>query len=60
MRTIWDTWDYPLFEKFQAADAIVRRMTHEMGVFSVPADMYIPFLKERLGDILDQIADQNK
>lgn len=60
MQNIFDSWDYHLFEKLEAADRIVQRIFTDMNLAGVPKQMQIEFMREKTQDMIDQIAENRE
>lgn len=58
MQNIFDMWDYHLFQKLEDVDRIVRLMFSEMARIGIPKTVYVPYLQEKLADMIQQISEQ--
>lgn len=57
---IFESLEYPLFEKLEAADRIVARITAEAGACGVTLAVAREYIHARLVDMIDQIAEQRE
>lgn len=60
MDSVFETWEYHLFEKLQAADEIAARIQVEAGLFGIPADFRQKYMGEKILDMIDQIAENRE
>lgn len=60
MDSVFEAWEYHLFEKLEAADEIAARITTEAGLFGIPAEFRKQYMAEKLADMIDQIAENRE
>lgn len=59
LNTIWETWDYHVYQKLDALDHIVRCVFRDMSSAGIPVEMQNEFMRSKFRDQLEQITEQS-
>lgn len=60
MDEVFESFEYSLFEKLDAADHIMSRIYTEAGLLGVDAEFRKHYVRERVVDMIDQIAEKRE
>lgn len=60
MDAIFETWEYHLYEKLAGADRIVALIQSEGSMFGIPPEARSDYIKRKLVDMIDQIAEKRE
>lgn len=60
MDDIFGPWEYHIFENLQKADSMIAKAGIEAGCFGVPVQERQAYIREKLVDMIDQIAEQRE
>lgn len=60
MDEIFESLEYRIFEHLQAADHLLSRVSAEASTFNVPYSISREYNRERVLDMIDQIAEQRE
>ncbi|MFP4976357.1 hypothetical protein ACE6ED_13220 [Paenibacillus sp. CN-4] len=60
LEDIFESLEYRLYEKLEAADHIVAQISSEASTCNIPAAFSQAFIREKLIDMIDQIAERRE
>lgn len=60
MDEVFESWNYLLYEKLDAADHIATRIYQDMGLAGVPVALRSEYIAQKLKDMIEQIADRRE
>lgn len=60
MTEVFESLELVLFEKIEQVDHVLYRMSREASASGVPKEYKIEFLKEKLLDIVEQVAERRE
>lgn len=60
MDRIFESWEMQMFWKVEALDEVIRRILAEMGMFGVPEHMRVEYMRAKLQDMIEQLAEQRE
>ncbi|MNH86344.1 hypothetical protein D3C73_387990 [compost metagenome] len=60
MTSIFESLEYRLYEKLEQADFILSRISAEASSCQIPAEFREKFVREKLIDMFDQIAERRE
>lgn len=60
MDDIFGSLEYHIFEHLKSADSMVAKISEEAACFSVPAKLREEYIRAKLVDMIDQIAEQRE
>lgn len=60
MTEIFESFEYHIFEKLVSVDSMLAKMAEEASTCGVPASFRIPYIKAKLYDMFDQIAENRE
>ncbi|WMT42813.1 hypothetical protein RE628_11300 [Paenibacillus sp. D2_2] len=58
MTEIFESLEWSLFENFQRADSIMAKMSTEASACQIPGEFREQFMRDKLIDMFEQIAEQ--
>ncbi|MNO29208.1 hypothetical protein D3C76_191190 [compost metagenome] len=58
MNEVFESWELILFKRIEEVDHVLHQMSREASASGVPKDYKIEFMKEKLIDIIDQVAER--
>ncbi|GIO42511.1 hypothetical protein [Paenibacillus apis] len=58
MTEIFESFEWPLYELFDRADGIMAKISTEASACQIPAEFRANFMRERVIDMFEQIAEQ--
>lgn len=60
MDSIFESLEYLIFEHLKSADSMIAKISEEAAIFSVPAAYREEYIRNKLVDMIDQIAEQRE
>lgn len=60
MDSIFESWDWHIYQHLQSADNMIFKVNQEGGMFGVPDAYRQKYIREKIIDMLDQIAEQRE
>lgn len=60
MESIFESLEYHIFEHLKSADSMLAKISEEAACFSVPAAYRQEFIRLKVVDMIEQIAEQRE
>lgn len=60
MNEIFESFNYLIYEKLVSVDSMMARMSYEAGLVGIPQDYRAQYVKEKLIDMIEQIAENRE